>query len=299
MEPLPRAVLASEIARFLQLPLRGEELEISIACPASEPTAQAITFASRLSDQLVEQLNAVRLFVVATPDYDGKLRVPHVLTPRPRLAFARVLAKFFSPPIQPTIAATAVIATSAVLGPGVSVGHFSVIGERVSVGAGTEIRDHVVIRAGCTIGKQCLIKSHAVIGEEGYGFEFEDDHTPVRIPHLGTVIIGDEVEIGAMTVITRATLSATVIADRVKIDDHVFIAHNVQIGENTMVIAGAEVSGSVRIGKNAWIAPQACVIDHAQIGDGALVGIGAVVTKAVAPGVIVAGNPARVLRKRD
>jgi UDP-3-O-[3-hydroxymyristoyl] glucosamine N-acyltransferase len=294
-----RPVAASAIAQFLELPLKGADLEVWTVCPANAPVAQAVTFASRFSEPLLAQLNTLPVFVIATPDYEGKLHGPYVLTPRPRLMFARVLTQFFTPPREPTIATTAMIAGTAVLGPGVSVGHFSVIGEGAKIGAGTEIRDHVVIRAGCTIGERCLIKSHSVIGEEGFGFEFEEDGTPVRIPHLGTVTIGDEVEIGAMTVIARGTLTATAIAHRVKIDDHVFIAHNVRIGENTVVIAGAEVSGSVQVGKNVWIAPQACVIDQAQIGDGALVGIGAVVTKSVDAGVIVVGNPARVIRKRD
>jgi UDP-3-O-[3-hydroxymyristoyl] glucosamine N-acyltransferase len=110
--------------------------------------------------------------------------------------------------------------------------------------------------------------------------------------------MGNNIEVGALTCICRGTIDDTLIGDNVKIDDHVFIAHNVQIGENSVVIAGAEVSGSVKIGKNSWIGPQSTIINGVEIGESSMVGIGAVVTKPVTNNVIVAGNPAKVLRRK-
>ena len=155
-----------------------------------------------------------------------------------------------------------------------------------------------MISAGATIGKNCLIKSHAVMGEEGFGFELDDDGTPVRIPHLGSVVLGDEVEVGVGSIIARGTIDPTRIGDRVKIDDAVFLAHNVNIGADTLVIANAEVSGSVTIGAKCWIGPSVSILNGITIGEGSLIGLGAVVTKPVPPNVVVVGNPGRVLRPR-
>ena len=105
--------------------------------------------------------------------------------------------------------------------------------------------------------------------------------------------------LGALNTVARGTLEDTVIFDNVKTDDHVHIAHNVVIGANTMIAACAEISGSVRIGKGVWIGANASIINQIEIDDYALVGIGAIVTKSVASGKVVAGNPARVLRDRD
>jgi UDP-3-O-[3-hydroxymyristoyl] glucosamine N-acyltransferase len=292
-------VKASEIAAFLGKPLMGDDVLVTDVKSFESPASNALSFAKKYTPELAATFNAVPgMLLIAVPEYEGKLSIAHILTPEPRLDFARVLRKFFAP-AQPTgIAPTAVIASSAQLGNNVSIGHFSIIGEHVTIGDNTRIGHHVIIHDQSVIGQHCLIKSNTVIGEEGFGFEFEEDGTPIRIPHLGRVILGDYVEIGALNSIVRGTLENTVLANHVKTDDHVFIAHNVTVGENTVIIAGAEISGSVRIGKNVWIAPQASVINQAEIGDEAMIGIGAVVTKSVAPNMIVVGNPAKELRKR-
>lgn len=134
-----------------------------------------------------------------------------------------------------------------------------------------------------------------VIGQQGFGLEPDESGRYQRIPHIGGVRIGDDVEIGALVAIARGTVDDTVIEDGVRIDDHVFLAHNVRVGEGSLLIAGAQVSGSATIGRGCWIGPQACIRDHVTIGDGAQIGIGAVVVRDVPPGIVVAGNPARML----
>lgn len=275
--------------------------EVDIRAPASLDNAQpnTVLFVKDYSLERVKQINRLSNVLALVPsEYEGQLSVTHILTSEPRLDFARVLQHFFAPK-QPTgIESTAIVDETAMVGKDVYIGHFSVIGKGVVIGDNTVIRDHVVIRENCLVGKGCLIKSNTVIGEEGFGFEFLDDGSPVRIPHFGRVVLGNFVEIGAMNVIARGTFDDTVIADNVKTDDHVFIAHNAQIGPNSVVIAGAEISGSVTIGKNVWISPQVSIINQVNIGDGALIGIGAVVTKSVEPNAVMVGNPARMLRKR-
>ena len=292
------SVRASEIASFLGVPLQGNDAEISHVASLDRVARGALVYARAFDEQLLERLGveSPSLAIVAAP-FRGRLSCPHVVVDNPRLEFARVVQAFFVERVEPRIAKSAVLGPGVKLGERVTIGEYAVIGQDVVVGDGTEIRNHVVIAPRTRIGRSCLIKSHAVLGEEGFGFEFDAAGRPVRVPHLGAVHLGDEVEIGAATVIARGTLDHTTIGDRVKIDDHVFIAHNVVIGENSVVIAHAVISGSVKVGRNAWIGPGASVLNKVSIGERAFIGIGAVVTKPVPAGAAVAGNPARPLPK--
>ena len=173
------------------------------------------------------------------------------------------------------------------------IGENVVLGKGVIVGENTTIEPNVVIMNNCRIGRDSLIRANTTIGSDGFGFERSADGTPIKFVHLGGVVIGDNVEIGANTCIARGTLNNTVIEDRVKIDNLVHIAHNCRIRKGAFVIAGAEISGGVDIGENAWIAPNACTMQKVKIGKNAIVGLGAVVTKNVADDSIVMGNPAK------
>jgi len=291
-------IKAVQIARYLGRPLWGENIRVTGVRAAHSPEPGCMVFAKEYSAELVRAFNDVGVFAIAAPEYEGKLECPHVISPTPRLNFARAVKRFFVVEKPGGIAGTAIVSPFAQLGKGVGIGHFAVIGDRAMIGEGTEIREHVVIGEGVRIGRNCLIKANTVIGGEGFGFEFDEAGVPVRMPHLGRVIIGDNVEIGSLNAIARGTLEDTVIGDNVKTDDHVFIAHNVEVGDNTLIIAGAEVSGGVKIGKNVWIAPQATIRNQVEIGDGAMIGMGAVVTKSVKAGAVVMGNPAREKKDR-
>ena len=286
-------IMAAQIAKFLNRPLQGENIRVTGVRAAHSPEPGCMVFAKECSTELVRAFNEAGVFAIASMGYVGRLTCPHVISPTPRLDFARAVKRFFVVEKPGGIAGTAIVSPFAQLGKGVGIGHFAVIGDRAMIGEGTEIREHVVIGEGVKIGRNCLIKANTVIGGEGFGFEFDEAGVPVRMPHLGGVIIGDNVEIGSLNAIARGTLDDTVIGDNVKTDDHVFIAHNVEVGDNTLIIAGAEVSGGVKIGKNVWIAPQATIRNQVEIGDGAVVGMGAVVTKSVRAGAVVMGNPAR------
>ncbi len=159
------------------------------------------------------------------------------------------------------------------------------------------IESNVVIHKGTIIKEGTRIRSCASIGSDGFGFE-RINGVNVRFPHLGRVILGRNVEVGACSTIARGTLSDTVISDDVKIDNLVHIAHNVKVGSGTLITACAEISGSVEIGSCAWIAPNVAIREKLKIGNDAVIGLAAVVTKSVAEGVTVAGNPARPLPKK-
>ena len=182
--------------------------------------------------------------------------------------------------------------------PSANIGQNAFIANDVTIGANTTVEPNVCIFPNTHIGRNCIIRASATIGSSGFGFEREDDGTPIAFPHLGGVIIGDNVEIGACTCIAQGTLGNTVIQDNVKIDNLVHVAHNCIIERNVFLIACAELSGGVRIKENSWVAPNASVNQKICVGANSLIGLGAVVVKDVVENDIVAGNPAKSI-KRD
>jgi len=144
-----------------------------------------------------------------------------------------------------------------------------------------------------------MIHAGAVIGSDGFGYTRNEEGLVEKFPHMGGVVIEDDVEIGANTCIDRGALGNTFIGRSVKIDNLVHIAHNVVIEENSFIIANAMIAGSVQIGKNAWIAPSASVLQQLKIGDNALVGVGSVIRENVPANETWAGVPARKIEKKD
>lgn len=211
----------------------------------------------------------------------------------PRQAYAIASRELVHTQLEVGVADTARIHPDAVIEEGVAVGHYSVIDEGVVVGAGTVIGSHVRLHRGVQVGRGCEIADHSSIGSPGFGFEVDDKGRPLRIAHVGGVVIGDRVEIGTQVAIAQGTIQPTRINDDVKIDDVVFIAHNAQIGKGAFVIAGAIVCGSAVIGEGCWVSPGSTIINKATLGADALVGLGAVVVADVPANTVVAGVPAK------
>lgn len=165
------------------------------------------------------------------------------------------------------------------------------VGRNCSIGDGTIIYPNTTIRENCTLGRECIIHCNVAIGTDGFGF------TPVegmraKIPQVGRVEIGNQVEIGSNSAIDRATCGVTRIGDGSKIDNLVQIAHNVRIGSNTTISGMSGVAGSTDIGDNVTIAAQVGINGHIAIGNNAIIGGGAGVTGSVAEGAVVSGFPA-------
>lgn len=215
-------------------------------------------------------------------DYDlfEKIKNEHygfsvLLSKNPRLSFMKVIKEFFYDRGKKTIHPSAQI------------------GENVEIGAGTTIHANVVIYDGVKIGRNCKLKAGSVIGGHGFGYEQNEYDEWINFPHIGGLVIGDNVHIGSNTSIDRGTLDNTVIGNGVKIDNNVHIAHNVRIDENTLIIANSMIAGSVKIGRNCWIAPMVSIRDNLLIGDNVLIGMGAVVVKNVKSDTRVKGFPAK------
>lgn len=243
-------------------------------------------------------------------DLPGKV---FIRTDSPSLAFTQVLQHFAKqgPQTHPNgvhasavVSAQAKIGKSVALGPhtvveaGAEIGEGSIIyaqcyvGQGVKVGRDCLIYPGVVLREGVVLGDRVAVHSGSVIGADGYGYvTVEGRH--VKIPQTGTVVIENDVEIGANVTIDRARFDKTLIGEGTKIDNLVQIAHNVVIGKHCLIIAQSGVSGSSRLGNYVILAGQAGVVGHLTIGDGAIVAAQSGVSKDIPPGRQVFGSPAQ------
>jgi len=225
--------------------------------------------------------------------------VPCLVSENPYAIYAQVAA-FLHPQASPSagidadacvdpsaeVASSAAIGPRAVIGPGTRVGDGVVIGAgvvlgaRVSIGAGSRIAPLVSVLDGVTIGARCIVHSGAVIGADGFGFA-EDAGSWVKVPQLGSVTVGDDVEIGANTTVDRGTIEDTVLEDGVKLDNLIQIAHNVRIGAHTVIAALTGISGSTKIGKRCKVGGAVAMVGHLSICDDVMFTFASVVLKSV------------------
>ncbi len=220
------------------------------------------------------------------------------LSNEPKSTMVDCLKKFFEEKIKPEIHPTAIINSTAKIGKQNFIGAYTVIDKDVIIGDNCVIESNVNIRHSCVIGNNVLIKSGTVIGGKGFGYVKDANGVWENFPHFGKVIIEDNVEIGSNTCIDRGALGDTILKKGVKVDNLVHVAHNVRVEENSLLIADSMIGGSVIIGKNTWIAPSAVLRNGITIGSDCVVGMGAIVTKSVADGETVAGNPAATIQKK-
>lgn len=234
--------------------------------------------------------------MIAPKDFSGEKDCLNCIrTEDPHRVFFYILKEFFSKKERMKKGINNIISPSAKIDEQVLIGNNCVIGDRVEIGKGCKIYNNVVIKDNVKIGKKCLIQSGAVIGEEGFGFLTAKDHSRERVIHLGSVTLGDNVEIGANTCIARGVMEDTVIGNGSKIDNLCHIGHNVKIGNNAFIVANTLVGGSAIIGDNCWLATS-IIRNGISIGDNALVGFGSVVVKDVEVGAVVYGNPAKPVK---
>ena len=214
----------------------------------------------------------------------------------PRAWFITAIGCLFPGRVTSGVHASATVSGNASVGRGVSIGAHSRIGDGVSIGAETTIGDNVVVHAGTQMGARCHIQDNASIGGTGLAFHHGVDGQTRFFPHLGRVLIGDDVTIGANSCIVRGMLNDTVIGARSKLGNLVNIGHNCTVGSDCFLSSGVVLCGRVTLEDGVRMAASACVNDHVRIGAGAMIGLGAVVTKAVAPNARVFGVPAEPLR---
>ena len=173
-----------------------------------------------------------------------------------------------------------VLGKDVALGENVTLYPGCVVGDGVSIGDDSVLYPNVVIYRACKIGKRAIVQAGAVIGSDGFGFAKEGDSW-VKIPQIGRVVIGDDVEIGANTSIDRGALDDTIIGDGVKLDNQIQIAHNVVIGQHTAMAGCVGVAGSTRIGQRCTIGGAGMIVGHLDLADDVHVSAGTMVTKSL------------------
>lgn len=298
-----------ELAQFLGGTVIGDEnREISDVKGLAEAGSDDISFAVEPYTEYLPQVHAGA--VITEKEYPAGNNTL-VLVENPRLAFSKLL-ELFHPrqSVEQGIHSTAVVDESAKIGENTAVMAYAVIGKNVNIGAGSVIYPYVFIGDNVTIGvnaaiypgavimentvmgDNAVIRAHAVIGGEGFGFATKDGrHT--RIPQIGNVTIGDDVEIGACTTIDNGTLGSTKVGRGTKIDNLVHLGHNVEIGEDCFVIAQTGIAGSTKVGNHVTFAGQTGCTGHITIGDNVTFAGKSGIVGNVASNTINAGFPAR------
>ena len=242
-------------------------------------TREQITFlsSSKLKAKLAETRASA---VILAPGNEKLTGLPRIVADNPYAYFARV-SQLFNPVVtQSGIHPSAVIALSAKLGRNVSLGAGCVVGENVVIGDDSCLYPRVVLYPGCTIGARVVIHAGAVIGADGFGLAPENGRW-VKIPQIGGVRIGDDVEIGANTTIDRGALDDTVIEEGVKLDNQVQVGHNVRIGAHSAVAGCVGIAGSARIGRHVIIGGAAMIHGHIEIADHVHVSAGTLISRSL------------------
>ena len=299
-----------ELAVRFGLGLRGDpDLAVSHVATLAGATAGAVSFLANRRYRRQLALTGATAVVLAAEDV-ADCPVAALIDPNPYLAYARIAMLLHPPPAAaPGVHPSAVVAPDALVPRSASVGPFALIeagaqlGERVSIGPGavvergarlgddTRLLARAVVCAGVVVGARGLIHPGAVIGADGFGFA-QDRGAWTKVPQLGTVRIGDDVEIGANTTIDRGAIDDTVIEDGVKLDNHIQVAHNVRIGAHTAIAGCTGISGSTTIGKRCMIGGMVGFAGHLSIADDvAITGFSLVSASIRAPGSYSSGIP--------
>lgn len=218
-----------------------------------------------------------------------------IITKNPKLTFLRIANELFNEKKAFGIHPNAILHREAKIDLKVYIGPGTYVG-KCTIGSNTFIHGNCFIYDNTIIGSNVTISAGAIIGAEGFGYSKNEEGEFEKFPHIGGVVIEDNVDIGANTCIDRGSLGNTIIKAGAKIDNLVHIAHNVIVGKNTAVIAHAMIGGSTVIGDSSWVAPSASIRDGITIGNETIVGLGAVVTKNIPDNEVWAGVPAKKFR---
>ncbi len=289
--------------------IKGDtEVEIRGVSNIKEANEGDITF---LADKkYLSDVYSTKASAVISSEEIKEISASQLIVDDPYFAFAKALEVFYKKPYlslgvsdkafigadvvfgrDVTVYPSAYIGNRVLIGDNVTVSPGVYIGDDVSIGASAIIYPNVTIRENVKIGKSVIIHPGTVIGSDGFGY-IQKEGKSYKIPQVGGVIIGDDVEIGSCVTIDRATVGNTVIGAGTKIDNLVQIGHNVKIGRNCLIVAQVGISGSAEIGDGVILGGQAGVRDHVRIGSRAMIGARSGVTQDIPEARIFSGYPA-------
>jgi UDP-3-O-[3-hydroxymyristoyl] glucosamine N-acyltransferase len=299
-----------QLADLVQGRLDGDgDTVITAARPLTEAGPGCLTFVE--DDKRAKQLAGCPVAAVLCRPGPLPRPIPRIEVADPLGAFLTVFRHLHGRPEPAPVGThpTAVVHPTARIGAGVNlhpfvvVGEGAVIGDRCTLhagavvgrfcvlGADVTLHPHAVLYDGCTVGDRTVIHANAVIGADGFGYRLQDGRQG-KVPQLGSVAIGADVEIGAGTAVDRGTCSATRIGDGTKIDNLVQVGHNCRIGRHNLIVSQVGIAGSCTTGDYVVIAGQVGLADHVTVGDGAIIGAQAGVPRDVPAGAKVLGAPA-------
>ncbi|MBI5329959.1 MAG: UDP-3-O-(3-hydroxymyristoyl)glucosamine N-acyltransferase [Betaproteobacteria bacterium] len=299
-----------ELQARLGVQLQGDpaaEVEAVASLVSAGPRRLSFVVSPRYADQArASQAGAL----VIPPALTGEFSRPCLIAANPQATFARAASLLHDDLSHPVgihsgavvhpdavigenayIGPGAVVEAGARIGPGCRIGAHCFIGANVTIGASCTLHPHVTVQRGCRLGDRCILHPGCVIGADGFGNAWDTDHW-VKIPQVGKVELGSDVEVGANTTIDRGALDDTVIEDGVRLDNLIQIAHNCRIGRNTAIAACTGIAGSTRIGANCLIGGAAMIIGHLEICDAVQISAGTFVAKDIrTPGAYTSTQP--------
>jgi UDP-3-O-[3-hydroxymyristoyl] glucosamine N-acyltransferase len=298
-----------ELAMRLGAELRGDaELEVTGLKGIEEAGGAEVTFVA--NPRYAALARTTRAAAVLVEPGFQEISAATLRLENPYLAFSRALGFFYQPPVYPAgVHPTAVIDSSAEIGPGAHVGAFVVVGPEVRLGShatllphvvlypGVQVGDHffahahAVVRENCVLGDHVTLENGAIVGADGFGFAKNELGHWEKIPQSGPVRIGNRVDVQANACIDRATVGMTEIGDGTKVDNLVQIGHGSKVGENTLVCAQTGLAGSSVIGNNVILAGQTGIANHCAVGDGVILTAQSAVSHDVPAGKVISGSP--------
>jgi UDP-3-O-[3-hydroxymyristoyl] glucosamine N-acyltransferase len=297
-----------ELAQVVGAELQGDaECRIETVATLEDAATGAISFLTNPKYRKYLQTTRAAAVILGR-EYLEECPVNALVSSNPYLAYARISSYMFpEPEISPgrhksaVVAETAKIDPSAWVGPaavveenaeigaGVSIGPGCVVGRGVRIGEGTRLVANVTLCHGVAIGKRAIIHPGAVIGSDGFGLA-SDEGTWIKVPQLGGVLVGDDVEIGANTTVDRGALNDTVLGNGVKLDNQIQIAHNVRIDEHTAIAGCVGIAGSTHVGRNCTIGGGVGIAGHLEIADDVHFTGQSLVTRSVKEPGVYSGN---------
>lgn len=300
-----------EIAERLGCELRGgdgtEEIQGVLGLEQAGP--EHLTFLA--NPKYAHKVKQTRAGAILVHESVGELAIPRLISANPYLDFARALGLFYTPPKPaPGVHPAAVIAATAEVGEGASIGAYAVVGERAKIGKRAVLHPHVVIYEGaeigddflahsgavvreyCRVGDRVILQNNAVVGGDGFGFAKTAEGRHEKIPQSGPAVIEDDVEIQTLTSVDRATVGETRVRRGAKIDSLVQIGHACEVGEDNIICSQVGLAGSTVLKKNVLLAGQAGISGHLTIHENAVVYAQSGIGGDVAAGAVVSGSPA-------
>ena len=297
-----------KIAKFLKINYTGKDFDVTSISSLNNVKSNSILFYSdlinfkfKIKDNIKYDLKKLEKFeniaLIANDEIRKKVNVPILSSKDPRFDFYRVVMEFFSnDEFKTGIHKTAIVEKNSTIGKDVYIGSHCYIGNGVKIGNNTKILHNTCIYGKTEIGSNSIIKSNTTIGSEGFSFSYTGNGL-FHFPHLGSVVIGDNVWIGSNCTVEKSQIDQTVIEDHVKIDDLVHIGHNSKIKKFTQITAGCIIAGRVKIGEGCWISSNSVIDNGCEIGDNCIVGTSSLVRSSFPKNSVIVGSPARFLRK--